>query len=167
MFFFIYILGLKWSLICIIQKKPKSRCPKANNAGVDLNPNLFGVWKDNEIQHPQHLSEDTFINYRRFWIENVTNFEGSSVFYSVIKEFSSFWDIRFYINMSIKAFIHITLKIIILFLPTLHLSYYSHRGSQVVFYFVIYRRKFYFDFLFIPFYTISLFALFVPKCSVR
>jgi len=31
-----------------------------------------------------------FITYRRFWIENVTNFEGSSVIYSVIMEFSSF-----------------------------------------------------------------------------
>jgi hypothetical protein len=148
-FFFPHILGLKWGLICIIQKKTISQYPKATNAGVDLNHKLFGVWKDNEISLPQHLSEDMFITYRRFWIENVTNFEGCSAFYSVIKEFSSFWDIRFYINMSIKAFIHITLKIIILFLPTLYLSYYSHPGPRVVFYFLIYRRKFYFDFLFV------------------
>jgi hypothetical protein len=62
----------------------------ATNVSVDLNPILFGVWKYNEISLPQHFPEDIFITYRRFWIENLTNFEGSSVIYSVIKEFSSF-----------------------------------------------------------------------------
>jgi len=88
--FFLHILGLKWGLICIIQKKTMSQYPKATNGVVDLNSKLFGVWKDNEISLPQHLSEVMFITYRRFWIENVTNSEESSAFYSVIKEFSSF-----------------------------------------------------------------------------
>jgi hypothetical protein len=60
---FFEMLGLKWGLPCIIQKKTISQYPKATNVGVDLNSILFAVWKDNEISLPQHFSEDMFIAY--------------------------------------------------------------------------------------------------------